>query len=255
MAKELLTFLANEVQKGNRPNKSFKSSSFVAVANAISKKFKVKCLPEHIDNHLKTVKNAWTNNLILGGILKMITISPTVYNTYTEICNAVHHLRFSLSSMGYYLLMIYLNRKIDMYDEMTVVVGKDVAQESGAKSFDDVEIHSHGNAINFEKKGDGDHEFVKDSNKQSTSSAPLESRKSRKRTHDDELTRQNISTQIGEVTITLQKISKSKLDVNRLYQQVMKTKGFEEDFLGRAITRFANTINLMAEHNNKKEQQ
>ncbi|KAJ8423350.1 hypothetical protein Cgig2_026110 [Carnegiea gigantea] len=59
MSKELLTFLANEVQKGNRPNNSFKSSSYVAPANAISKKFDVKCSPEHIDNHLSIVKNAW----------------------------------------------------------------------------------------------------------------------------------------------------------------------------------------------------
>ena len=43
----------------------------------------------------------------------------------------------------------YLNKKIDMYDEMVVEVGKDVAWGSGAKSFDDVKTHSHGNTINF----------------------------------------------------------------------------------------------------------
>ena len=59
MSKEHLTFLASEVQKENRPNNSFKSSSFAVDANAISKKFNFKCFPEHIDNHLKTVKNAW----------------------------------------------------------------------------------------------------------------------------------------------------------------------------------------------------
>ncbi|KAJ8445218.1 hypothetical protein Cgig2_024424 [Carnegiea gigantea] len=125
MSKKLLTFLANEVQKGNRPNNSFKSSSYVAAANAISKKFNVKCLPEHIDNHLKTA-------------------------------NPTHEK--------------YLNKKIDMYDEMAVVVGKDAARGSGAKSFDDVEIHSHRNTANLEEKGDGDSEFMKDNNKQSTSS-------------------------------------------------------------------------------------
>ena len=103
MSKELLTFLANEVQKGNRPNNSFKSSSYVAAANAISKKFNVKCLPEHIDNHLKTVKNAWAvisklrdkdSGFGWDDNLKMITASPTVYNTYTEVCYAVHCLCF-----------------------------------------------------------------------------------------------------------------------------------------------------------------
>ncbi|KAJ8435557.1 hypothetical protein Cgig2_015412 [Carnegiea gigantea] len=56
MLKKLLAFLASEIQKENRPNNSFKSSSYVAAVNAISKKFNVRCLPEHINNHLKTVK-------------------------------------------------------------------------------------------------------------------------------------------------------------------------------------------------------
>jgi len=42
MSKELLTFLASEVQKKNQPNDSVKSSSFAAAENAISKKFSIK---------------------------------------------------------------------------------------------------------------------------------------------------------------------------------------------------------------------
>ena len=98
-----------------------------------------------------------------------------------------------------------------MYDEMATVVGKDVARGSGAKSFHDVEIQSLG-VTNLEEKGDGDDEFVKENDKQSTSSAPLESRKNRKRTRDDGLEIQNISSQMEEVAMALQKISKSKLD-------------------------------------------
>lgn len=99
MSKELLAFLANEVQKENRPNNSFKSSSYVAATNAISKKFNVKCLPEHIDNDMKTGKNAWVvisklrdkeSGFGWDDNLKMITASPTVYNTYNEVCNIVN---------------------------------------------------------------------------------------------------------------------------------------------------------------------
>jgi len=97
----------------------------------------------------------------------------------------------------------YLNKKIDMYDKMVVVVGKDVTQGTGAKSFDGIEIHSHGNMINLEEKGDGDNEFIKDNDRQSASSMPLESRKSQKRERGDDLELQNISTQMGEVVITL----------------------------------------------------
>ncbi|KAJ8425036.1 hypothetical protein Cgig2_006496 [Carnegiea gigantea] len=167
-----------------------------------------------------TSKFGWDDNL------KMITASPTVYNTYTE-ANPTHEK--------------YLNRKIDRYDEMAVVAGKDVAQGSRAKSFDDVEIHSRGNSINLEEKGDGDSEFMKDNDKQSTSSAPLESRKSRKRTRDDDLELQNISNQMGEIALALQKISKSKLDV---YQEVMKTEGFEEEFLGTVFDHLVKRENL-----------
>jgi len=38
-----------------------------------------------------------------------------------------------------------------------------------------------------------------------------------------------------EVAMALQKVSKSKLDVDLLYQKVMKTEGFEEEFLKNAF--------------------
>ena len=74
MSKELLKFLADEVKKGNRPNNTFKSSSFVTVTDMISKKFNVKYLSDHVDNHLRTVETAWgiiqnfEANLAVGGM-------------------------------------------------------------------------------------------------------------------------------------------------------------------------------------------
>ena len=63
-----------------------------------------------------------------------------------------------------------------MYDEMAIVVGKDVARSSGAMSVDDGKIRSHG-TMKLEERGDGDNEFMKENNKQLISSTPLESRK------------------------------------------------------------------------------
>ena len=97
MLKELLRFLVDEVKKGNRPNNNFKSSSFVGAADMISKKFNVKCLLDHVDNHLRTVKTAsgitaklrnqsgcgWDENM------RMIRMSPDVYNTYVEVLSFV----------------------------------------------------------------------------------------------------------------------------------------------------------------------
>ena len=50
---------------------------------------------------------------------------------------------------------------------MAIVIGKDVARGSGAKSFDDVKMQSHG-TTNLEEKGDSDNEFVKENDKQSS---------------------------------------------------------------------------------------
>jgi len=85
---------------------------------------------------------------------------------------------------------------------MAIVIGKDVTKGTSVKSFDDVEIQSHG-TINLEEKGEGDNKFVKENDKQWTSSAPLESRKCRKRTRDDDLELQNISTQTAKVAMAL----------------------------------------------------
>jgi len=38
---------------------------------------------------------------------------------------------------------------------------------------------------------------------------------------------------MAKVAMALQKISKSKVDVDLLYQEVMETEAFEEDFLHR----------------------
>ncbi|KAJ8438837.1 hypothetical protein Cgig2_023029 [Carnegiea gigantea] len=116
-------------------------SSFVAIADMISKKFNVKCLSDHVDNHLRTMKTAWGIMAKLQSQsgygwdenMRMIRMSPDVYNTYVEV-NPTHEK--------------YLNKKIDMYDEMAIVAGKDVVRGSGVKSFDDIEIQSLGVFLN-----------------------------------------------------------------------------------------------------------
>jgi len=112
-----------------------------------------------------------------------------------------------------------------MYDEMAVVVGKDVTRGSYAELFDDI-AQAHEETINLEEKGDGDSEIVKENDKKSTSSVPLQLRRR------------------DEVAIALQRISKSKLDVNLLYQDVMRIEGLEEEFLGRAFDYLVERENL-----------
>lgn len=240
MSKVLLTFLASEVRKGHRPNNVFKSSSLLAAANEISKKFDCKCLPDHVDNHLRTVKGAWAiisklrdkdSGFGWDDKIKMIRASPSVYDSYIQ-ANPTHDK--------------YLNKKIELYDEMAIVVGKDTARGNFSKSFDDVELQSRENVINLEDKGDDENEIVKD-DKQSASSnvQPLESRRTRKRAREVEAevdpAMQLISTQLGLVAEALQKF---KLDIDQLYKEIMKMEGYEEGFLGSAF-------DYLVEHENQ----
>uniref|UniRef100_A0A803MJL9 DDE Tnp4 domain-containing protein n=1 Tax=Chenopodium quinoa TaxID=63459 RepID=A0A803MJL9_CHEQI len=105
MSKELLDFLAEEVKKGNRPNNTFRTSSFVTAAKIISEKFQTNCTSEHVENRMKTVRNAW------------VAIS-TEYPKYEK----------------------FLNRKIDMYEEMAIVVGKDLARGNFSKTFANIDV-------------------------------------------------------------------------------------------------------------------
>uniref|UniRef100_A0A803L0H7 Transposase n=1 Tax=Chenopodium quinoa TaxID=63459 RepID=A0A803L0H7_CHEQI len=133
MSKELLNFLAEEVKKGNRPNNTFRTSSFVAAAKIISEKFQTNCTSEHVENHMKTVRNAWVaistvrNSYGFGwnDNLKMVTTSPTAYATYVK---------------EYPKYEKFFNRKIDMYEEMAIVVGKDLARGNFSKTFSDIDV-------------------------------------------------------------------------------------------------------------------
>ncbi|XVE52165.1 hypothetical protein DITRI_Ditri02bG0100500 [Diplodiscus trichospermus] len=60
MSHTLFLVLAEEELRGNKPSSIFKSESFHCVAKEISQKFGVECLPEHVENHLKTLKKEWT---------------------------------------------------------------------------------------------------------------------------------------------------------------------------------------------------
>ncbi|GAB4850086.1 hypothetical protein Ancab_029384 [Ancistrocladus abbreviatus] len=129
MSRRLLEILAEEVKKGNRPNNTFKTSSFTLAAKRISEEFGVKCLPDHVDNHLKTLRNSWTMIYKLRGNfgfgwdenLKAYTAYLSAHPTHDK----------------------YLNKKIDIYDEMDIVLGKDMARGDFAKSFVDIELQSH----------------------------------------------------------------------------------------------------------------
>lgn len=131
----MLEILADEVKLGNRPNNSFKSSSFTRVVDAMKDKFGVTCLAEHVENHLRTMRASCSTIVKIreksgfswDDTLKMITASPSVYQAYIQK-NPGHDK--------------YIHNKIELYDEMAVVVGKDLTTGSFAKSFVDVNLET-----------------------------------------------------------------------------------------------------------------
>ncbi|XP_073264123.1 uncharacterized protein [Populus alba] len=220
MSHMLLEILAEEALKGSKPSSTFKAESFVKVATEISQKFNVQCEPKHVENHLKTVKKEWgiitklKNKSGFGwdDCLKMITVSKDVYDEEVK----------------------YLNKKLDMYEIMTIVVGKDMATGNYAKSYADVNLdeNTEEQSISIENEG----EYEETSKGKGTSSSSTQKRQHRKRNRmyeDDGV--EKLSKQIGDVAFAIQSLSKNQLDVNALYAEVMKVEGFDEITLGDAF--------------------
>ncbi|XP_052478002.1 uncharacterized protein LOC105775147 [Gossypium raimondii] len=128
-----LEILAEEARKGNKPSNTFKSVSINRVADAISSRFQVQCDTKHVENHLRTVKNQWQIICKIRGEsgfgwddnMKMITCDRATYDA-----TVMAHKKYEP----------FLNKSIDHYDEMAVVVGKDMATGSFARTFADIDL-------------------------------------------------------------------------------------------------------------------
>lgn len=226
MSHMLLEILAEETLKGGKPSSTFKAESFVKVATEISQKFNVQCEPKHVDNHLKTVKKEWgiitklknKSGFAWDDCLKMITVSKDVYDE--EVKAHPNHDKF-------------LNKKLDMYEAMTIIVGKDMATGNYAKSYADVNLEENTEEHSISIENEGEYE---ETYKGKTSSSSTQKRQHRKRNRmykDDGITK--LSKQIGDVAFAIQSLSKNQLDVNALYTEVMKIEGFDEITLGDAF--------------------
>jgi hypothetical protein len=120
-----------------------------------------------------------------------------------------------------------------MYDEMAIVVGKDIVTKSFAKSFNNIEQHD--NVLDSEhvdldfddasSKG----KYVAFSNSGSTKRSYW--KRSRGDIEDSYLA---ISKQLGEIAAALKAFNKG-VDADHLYQEVMKVKGYDEFMLASAF--------------------
>ncbi|MFQ6658324.1 hypothetical protein Gotur_027641 [Gossypium turneri] len=102
-----LEILAEEARKGNKPSNAFKAVSINRVVKAIFERFQVQCNAKHDDN------------------MKMITCDRATYDA---------------AVMAHKKYEPFLNKSIDHYDEMALVVGKDMAIGSFVRTFVGIDL-------------------------------------------------------------------------------------------------------------------
>ncbi|KAG5603274.1 hypothetical protein H5410_034644 [Solanum commersonii] len=142
----------------------------------------------------------WDDNL------KMITASPTVYAMHIQADPS--HDKF-------------INKKIDMFEEMSLVCGNDRARGDCAKSFEDIGLD-----CSSEKGNEDEIEGPSKENGVQDVSETSQVKSSRKR---------NRPSDVQDVVAAISKIADSRLDVTRLYEEVMAIEGYGEEFLGDAF--------------------
>ncbi|PHT33967.1 hypothetical protein CQW23_25767 [Capsicum baccatum] len=160
------------------------------------------CSSKHMENHLKTIRNTWSaiqtllNKSGLGwdDNLKMITASLEVY--------AVH-------IQAYHNHDKFINKKIEIFDEMSLVCGNDQVRVYCAKSFEDIDFDSFS-----EKNNDNDVEGPSIENDvQVTEASQIKASRKRKCSFEVQDVVGDISIKFEEVATKISKMVDSRLDV------------------------------------------
>ena len=134
----------------------------------------------------------------------------------------------------------YLNKKIEMYDELAIVVGKDMATGSFTKSYVYIDTEQD-NGESTELVADNGEEGVVEKGKNVVESSTIGSiiSKSCKRGRAppfDDCVLIDLSDQLKEIVVALKEINRGPVDYNSLYSEVMAmvADGYSEDMLATA---------------------
>ena len=127
-----------------------------------------------------------------------------------------------------------------MYDELAIVVGKDMAMVSFAKSYVDIDTEQD-NGESIEMVSDnGEEGMVEGKNVVESSTTGSTISKSRKRGRaplSDDSVLTNLSDQLKEIAVTLKEINRGPVDYTSLYFEVMAmvVDVYSEDMLATAF--------------------
>uniref|UniRef100_A0A2N9IX83 Uncharacterized protein n=1 Tax=Fagus sylvatica TaxID=28930 RepID=A0A2N9IX83_FAGSY len=123
----------------------------------------------------------------------------------------------------------YLNKKIEFYDQMAIVVGKDLATGSYAFSWGD---ETSPNPV-VELDGESDSAVKEKITDSSSSHSKGRSHRKRSRDAKEESNYSEVAAQLKEIAIAFK--NQGPVDANELYEAVMSTEGFAEEMLASAF--------------------
>ena len=136
----------------------------------------------------------------------------------------------------------YLNKKIDFYDELVIVVGKDTATGGFSKSYVDLENEpDNGDSAEFFADNVEEGVVEKGKNAVESSTTGLGISKSRKRarapSNADDSVLTDPSDQLKEIVVALKEINRGPVDYTALYNEVMAmmADGYSKDMLATAF--------------------
>ncbi|KAH1131111.1 hypothetical protein J1N35_002489 [Gossypium stocksii] len=201
-----LEILVEKAQKENRPSNNFKAVSINRVAEAISERFQVQCNAKDVENHLRTVKNQWQIICTIRGEsgfgcddnMKIITCDRATYDAAMMV-----HKKYEP----------FLNKSIDHYDEMALVVGKDMSKRSFARTFVDIDLDD-GNQDSVPL--DCDNEETEEV-KTKVSSSGTHKKKNAQESANEQI--KFVGEQLGKIANALEQFTADKTP--HLYEEVM----------------------------------
>ncbi|KAK5812190.1 hypothetical protein PVK06_027606 [Gossypium arboreum] len=200
---------------------SFKAVSINRVVEAISEKFQVQYDAKHVENHLRTVKKQWQILCTIRGEsgfgwddnMKMITCDRVTYDA---------------AVMAHKKYEQFLNKSIDHYDEMALVVGKDMAIGSFARTFADIDLDDDNiDSVPIDCENEATEEVR--TNVSSSGTSKRKRKKAQKSVNDEQI--KFVGEQLGKIANALEQFTADKTP--HLYEEVMsmEVEGFDDDFL------------------------
>jgi hypothetical protein len=110
----------------------------------------------------------------------------------------------------------YLNKNLDIYEAMTIVVEKDMATGNYIKSFADINLEENIEVQSISIENEGEYEETSKGKETSSFSTQKRQHKKRNQMYEDDSV-EKLSKKIGDVAFAIQSLSKNQLDVNEIY--------------------------------------